>query len=118
VELRIRNGLRVEEVDGEAIVLDCDGAIAHRVSGEGVVALRLASDGITDDDIPADLEPAFDELVNAGIVQVEDHTRWTRRKLLVAGGTAWAAATVTTFALASPASVPAPAQSPSRPRPP
>jgi hypothetical protein len=99
VELQFNDGLRVEEVDGEAIVLDRNGAVAHRVTGAGLEALRLARAGIDDDEIPEHLTRPMDELVEAGIVRV-DRARWTRRKLLVAGGTAW---TVTTIALASPA---------------
>ena len=39
--VRLREGLRVEEIDGEAVVLDREGLSVHRFTGEAVEALRL-----------------------------------------------------------------------------
>ena len=44
--VRLREGLRVEEIDGEAIVLDRDGSLVHRFTGNAVEALRLLVDDI------------------------------------------------------------------------
>ena len=99
--LQLAKGLRVEELRGEAVVVDKAGGEVHRVIGDGVRALLLLRDGVEIGDVPEELHAAMDELVGAGFVA--DGRRWTRRKFILAGGAAWAAATVTTFALAEPA---------------
>lgn len=100
--LRLRDGLRVEEFDGELVVLDPSGATVHRVTGDGVAALRLLEQGVSDHDVPAELADAVDALADAGLVSGRGGL--SRRAAIAAGGaTAWAAATVTTFALADPA---------------
>ena len=100
MRLRLQTGVRVEEIDGETIVLDSAGSLVHRVTGESVEALRLALQGINDSELPAHLSLAMASLVDAGVV---GPAGWSRRKLLAAGGVGVAAATVTSFALASPA---------------
>lgn len=107
--LRLREGFRVEEVGREAIVFDVDsGETAHRVAGLGVEVLRLVTSGMSSAEVPEHLRPALADLVAAGIVA--DPGLWSRRRLLttgargaLVGGAVWAAATVTTFALADPA---------------
>ncbi len=100
MRLRLQNGVRIENVDGETIVLDSAGSLVHRVTGEAVEALRLAEQGINDSELPAHLSLAMASLVDAGVV---GPAGWSRRKLLAAGVVGVAAATVTSFALASPA---------------
>ncbi len=51
-ELRLRCGLRVEEFDGEVVVLDPDGNAVHRVEGSGVAAVRLLQSGAAGRDVP------------------------------------------------------------------
>lgn len=99
--LTIRKGLRVEEVEGEAIVLDRSGEAVHRVTGEAVEALRLLEEGVDPDQVPARLAPAMDSLSKSGIVA--NPTLWSRRRALQVGGAAFTAAAVTTFALVEPA---------------
>lgn len=107
--IKIRNGLRVEELDGQALVFDnASGASIHRVESAGVEVLRLVAGGIDRAGVPASLHPALDDLVDAGIVA--DPSRPDRRQALVLGGKAlaagaavWGTATVTSFALADPA---------------
>ena len=102
VSLRLREGLRVEAVGDELAILDVAGESLHRVSAGSVEAVRLLSDGVESSEVPADLQVAVDELVEAGLV--DGPTRVSRRAaILGAGGAALAAATVTTFALADPA---------------
>jgi len=102
VTLRLREGLRVEAVGDELAILDVAGESLHRVSAGSVEAVRLLSDGIEPSEVPAGLQVAVDELVEAGLV--DGPTRVSRRAaILGAGGAALAAATVTTFALADPA---------------
>jgi len=106
--LRLRDGLRVEEVGDEAVVFDAaSGATVHRVTGPGVEALRLVAAGAVGD-LPEHLGPAVEGLVAAGIVTGPG--LWSRRRLLttgakgaLVGGAVWGAATITTFALADPA---------------
>ena len=43
MELVVRRGIRVEELDGEAVVLDRSGAVVHHASGEAFEALGLVS---------------------------------------------------------------------------
>ena len=38
--LQLRDGLRVEEVDDELVVLDASGQTVHRVRNDGVAAVR------------------------------------------------------------------------------
>ncbi|MEI2638433.1 MAG: glycine-rich domain-containing protein [Microthrixaceae bacterium] len=112
--LRTKQGLRVEEVAGEVIVFNLDtGASIHHVTGDGVEALRLISDGLNYGDLPERLRASVDELIDAGVVEAS--TSVSRRKALslgtkslVAGGAVWGAATVTTFALADPAAAATP----------
>lgn len=100
VKLRLRDGLRVDDLDDEIVVLDPDGELVHRVTGDAAALLRLADDrgGI---EVPDDLCVGVDDLVDAGLVDAP--AGWTRRKAMLAGGAVWAAATVSTFALADPA---------------
>lgn len=99
--VRLREGLRVEEIDGDAIVLDRKGSSVHRFTGDAVEALRLLADDLDPADVPDHLVPAFDELVAAGVVA--NPAQWSRRKVLMAGGAAWGAATVASFGLSLPA---------------
>ena len=100
VKLQLRDGLRVDDLDDEIVVLDPDGELVHRVTGDAAALLRLADDrgGI---EVPDDLCVGVDDLVDAGLVDAP--AGWTRRKAMLAGGAVWAAATVSTFALADPA---------------
>lgn len=101
-ELRLRCGLRVEEFDGEVVVLDPDGNAVHRVEGDGVAAVRLLQSVVATAEVPPELVDAVAALVEAGLV--DDGRRVSRRAALATGGgVALAAATVTTFALADPA---------------
>lgn len=101
-ELRLRCGLRVEEFDGEVVVLDPDGNAVHRVEGDGVAAVRLLQSGVARSDVPQELVDAVAARVEAGLV--DDGRRVSRRAALATGGgVALTAATVTTFALADPA---------------
>jgi hypothetical protein len=116
--MRVKSGLRLEEVGDQAVVFDrVSGESVHRVSGDGVLALRAIGTGVELADIPETLRAAVDELLAAGIL--EDTTQMSRRqalslgsKGLLAGGAVWSAATVTTFALADPAAAATPCTSP------
>ena len=88
--MRLRDGLRVERLDDEALVFDRSGEIIHRVTGNAVEALTLIQDGATSSSIPDHLVDAVDSLIRAQLV--EDSGTISRRKLLLAGGAAWATA--------------------------
>src|SRR5690606_21500205 len=59
------------------------------------------SDDLDPADVPEHLSSAIDELVASGVVA--NPAQWTRRKVLLAGGAAWGAATVASFGLSLPA---------------
>lgn len=99
-QLSLYEGLRVERMGDEAVVLDPSGEI-HRVSGDAVRALDLVEQGVAVGDVPDDLASAVDELVDAGIIT--GATTWSRRRLLQTGGAAMVAASVVSFALVDPA---------------
>jgi len=99
--ISLRSDLRVEELDGEVVVLDRSGAVAHRLTGDAVDALHLLVDGTDPADVPDGLVDAVDELVRAGLV--DDASGWSRRRFVALGGAGLAAASVSTFLLASPA---------------
>lgn len=99
--LRLDDGLRVNQVGEDLLVLDTTGNVVHRVTGDGVEVLRRLADGDLDGPMSLEAAAALDELVEAGIVT--DGRHMSRRKVMVTGGVAFAAATVTTFALANPA---------------
>lgn len=103
MKVHLRKGLRIDDLGDEALVLDQSGGQVHRVDGDAVAVLRLLAgsgprDGV---EVPDALRAAVDELVDAGLVTTP--TEFTRRKAIATGGAVWAAATVTTFALADPA---------------
>lgn len=100
MQLQLRREIRVEDVEGDALVLDRSGAVVHHVSGDGAEALGLVRRGIDAFDVPAHLVPAMAELIDAGIVRASD---WSRRRLLKTGGASLAGAALITVALASPA---------------
>lgn len=99
--IHLRSDLRVEDLDGEVVVLDRSGEIAHRLTGDAAAALHLLVDGVDPADVPAELADAVDELVRAGLV--DDASGWSRRRFVAVGGAGLAAASVTSFLLASPA---------------
>lgn len=94
--LRFRSGLRVEDIGSDVVVLDRSEATIHRLEGDLARAARAVGEGIEWDEVPQDLIAAMEELAAMGLVA--DTTRWTRRKLLAAGGAA-SAATIISFAL-------------------
>lgn len=100
-ELRLRDGVRVEAVGDEAVLLDASGETVHRVTGDAVRALELLADGVSVADVPEDLLSVMDDLTALGVLDTP--SLWSRRRTIIAGGgAAFAAATVTTFALAGP----------------
>lgn len=99
--LKLRSDLRVEELDGELVVLDPSGETVHRVAGDGVAALRILERGVIEREVPLELSAAVDQLIDAGLVA--GRRTPSRRAVIAGGAAAWAAATVTTFALADPA---------------
>lgn len=100
MKLALRREIRVETLDGAAIVLDRSGQVVHHVTGDGAEVLDLVCQGIDDASVPVRLAPAVAMLVDAGVVGTPD---WSRRKLLRAAGASVAGATLITVALASPA---------------
>lgn len=103
-KLHLRSDVRVERLDDEVAVLDTRSDAVHRLTGNAVSVIDLLIEGVESDDVPDSLEGAVDELVAAGLVS--NSRAWTRRrfmKMAGAGGAAFAAASVTTFALADPA---------------
>ena len=96
----LRRDLRVEMLDGAAIVLDRSGKVLHHVSDDGAEALELVCHGIDEKSLPAHLAPAMSMLADAGLVEAPD---WSRRKLLRAAGAGLTGAALITVALASPA---------------
>lgn len=102
VKAHLRDGLRVDDLGDEALVLDPEGGKVHRVEGDAVAVLRLLTAGAGGSvDVPDVLRAGLDDLVDAGLV--DPPASWSRRKVLMAGGAAWVAATVTTVGLADPA---------------
>lgn len=100
--LRLRDDLRVEQIGDELVILDVAGDSVHQVPTDSVGAVRLLQEGVLSADVPEGLSGAVASLVAAGLV--DDSRQISRRAALVAGGgTAFAAAAVTTFALADPA---------------
>jgi hypothetical protein len=100
MRLALRREVRVEMIDGEAIVLDRSGAVVHHVSGDGAEVLDLIRQGVDEAALPARLQPAVASLIDAGLVRGPD---WSRRKLLKAAGASMTGAAIVTVALASPA---------------
>lgn len=100
MQLTLRREIRVEMLDGAAVVLDRSGNVVHHVSGAGAEALDLVCQGIEEAQVPVRLAPAIAMLVDAGVVLAPD---WSRRKLLRAAGASLAGVALTTVALASPA---------------
>lgn len=100
MKLVVRRDIRVEEIDGEAVVLDRSGAVVHHVSGDAAEALGLVSPGIDFADVPGHLAPAMTGLLDSGVVVSSD---WSRRKLLKMAGVSMAGAGIISVALASPA---------------
>lgn len=93
--------MRVEAVGDEAVLLDASGETVHRVTGDAVRALELLADGVSVADVPEDLLSVMDDLTALGVLDTP--SLWSRRRTIIAGGgAAFAAATVTTFALAGP----------------
>lgn len=102
MKTRLVDGLRVSDLGDEVVVLDPAGEQVHRVGGDGVAVLRLLAEGDGRPvDVPEDLRAGLDDLVESGVV--ETPAGWSRRKVLLAGGAVWTAATVSTFGLADPA---------------
>lgn len=100
MQLALRPEIRVEMIDGAAIVLDRSGNAVHHVSGDGAEALELVCRGIDEHHVPVRLAPAVAMLADAGVVMPPD---WSRRTLLKAAGASLAGAALITAALASPA---------------
>ena len=100
MQLAIRREIRVEVIDGAAIVLDRTGSVVHHVTGEGAEALDLVLRGIDHADVPPRLAAAVAMLEEAGVIGSPD---WSRRKLLRAAAAGVGGATLITVALASPA---------------
>lgn len=99
--LVLRDDLLIGEIDSELVVLDASGEVVHRVTGDGVDAVRLLQSGVAEDLIPDRLIEAVDALAQMGLVS--GRGTLSRRKMIAAGGATWVAATVTTFVLADPA---------------
>lgn len=99
--MQLSEGLRVEELDGELVLLDVASNAVHRVTGDGVAAVRLLQGGVPTSEVPEHLLESVQALADAGLVS--GNRRVSRRKAIGVGGAAWAAATVTTFVLADPA---------------
>ena len=100
MQLALCRDIRVEMIDGAAIVLDRSGDVVHHVSGEAVEALELVRQGVDASRVPVRLAPAMATLVDAGVVRSPD---WSRRTLLKAAGAGVTGAALVTVALASPA---------------
>ncbi len=100
MKLQIPHHMRVERVDDEIIVLDRAGAVVRHATGDAVEALRLATDGIDDSEIPPRLAGAMASLVDAGVVTA---STWSRRKLLMMGAAGVAGAGIITVATPLPA---------------
>ena len=96
----VRRDLRVETIDGAAIILDRSGKVVHHISGEGAEALNLVTQGIDEKSVPDHLATTMALLVDAGLVETPD---LSRRKLLRLAGAGLTGAALVTVALASPA---------------
>lgn len=96
----VRKDLRVETIDGAAIILDRSGKVVHHISGEGAEALNLVTQGIDEKSVPDHLTTTMALLVDAGLVETPD---LSRRKLLRLAGAGLTGAALVTVALASPA---------------
>ncbi|MEO6318240.1 MAG: hypothetical protein ABIP36_05595 [Acidimicrobiales bacterium] len=100
MRLQPRNDLRVDELADDILVLDATGGVAHQLSGDAAEALRLAQDGVEQGAIPANLQPAMQSLIEAGIVE---SSGWSRRKMLLAGGVGLATAGAGIVSMSLPA---------------
>ena len=102
MKAQLRDGLRIDDLGDGTVVLDAAGAQVHRVQGDAaaVVALLTAAPG-NPVEVPEELRSGLDDLIEAGLVDAPEG--WSRRKVMAVAGATWAAATVSTFALADPA---------------
>lgn len=97
MRFKVRRGLRIEQIDGDVVVLDSVNAGLHRLSGDAARAVLLAD---ADDAIPADLRTAAGELVDLGILESDG---WSRRKMLIRGGAGIAVAGAGVVSMSLPA---------------
>ncbi len=100
VKYSTSQSIRVQYLDGDAIVLDRSGSAIHRLQDDAVTVLELVEQGLDDRDVPEDLRASLDELIDCGVVT---GSRWSRRKFLLASGAATAGATIVSVGLPSAA---------------
>jgi hypothetical protein len=96
--LHLRDGVRVEVMGDDLIVLDRTGSTLHRATGDAAEVLRLLAGGAGDVDVPARLGAAVGSLTEAGVVIA---TGMSRRRMLLAAGAVGGG--LASFALATPA---------------
>jgi hypothetical protein len=96
--LNLRDGIRVEQLDDDTLVLDRQGSVIHRATGDAAEVLRLASGEARDADVPSRLAAAVASLTDAGVLAP---TGMTRRTVLLAAGAVGGG--LASFALATPA---------------
>ena len=101
MKVGLKPSIRVEDLGAEVVVLDAERSVMHRLpEGRSAEIVRLLSCStakiVT---VESDVQ-AISELIDLGIL-VEPEG-WSRRRVLLAGGAAWTAATVSSFVLADP----------------
>ncbi|MGK2949783.1 MAG: hypothetical protein ACSLFP_14525, partial [Acidimicrobiales bacterium] len=65
-------------------MLDDASGEVHRLSDDAAEALRIADQGVAPSAVPERLAPAMQQLIDSGLVEPGG---WTRRKMLIMGGT-------------------------------
>ena len=84
VAATVKDGLRVEHVGDEIVLLDSAGLVAHTLSGDVARCFELVASG----QIETEVSPALETLAAAGLVTITDGTDETavsRRKALAFG---------------------------------
>ena len=97
---KINQGLRVEHVGEEIVLLDSVGLVVHTLTGDAARCFDLVANGRTETEV----SPALETLVAAGLVTITDGTGKTavsRRKALAYGaaGAGVVAASLSSMAL-------------------
>jgi len=102
VAATINDGLRVEHVGDEIVLLDSAGLVAHTLSGDVARCFELVANGQTETEI----SPALETLAAAGLVTITDgtdETAMSRRKALAFGAVGAGVVAVGLSSMALPA---------------
>jgi hypothetical protein len=98
--VKICEGLDVEDLNGEFLVLDADRTVVHRVSG---ASAALLGELLSGDSVEVDDDDVVRQLLGAGLLQVTDAHGRSRRQVLALTLAAGAAVGLASLALPSAA---------------